>query len=147
MHGLLMDRETRTQAIVGRKSLGTRIKHRSEWTFADNSTVKLASAPGSWQNNDIMLCLLAGKSEGWKWVCKKTTNTYFLTSQQINIYCHWGKAKLAWKRSRSLMSLRGLQGRQLKSFPMSSQHLLLCYCLKQALCHHHHLFNPSCHNI
>jgi len=70
-----------------------------------------------------------------------------LTSQQINIYCHWGKAKLGWKKSKSLMSPRGSQGRQLKSVPMSSQHLLLCNCLKQAISHHHLLFNPFCHNM
>lgn len=44
------------------------------------------------------------------------------------------------------MSLRGLQGRQLKSVPMSSQRLLLCYCLQQAISYHHLLFNPVCHN-
>lgn len=45
------------------------------------------------------------------------------------------------------MSPRGLQGHQLKSVPMSFQHLLLCYCLKQAISHHHLLFNSFCPNV
>lgn len=47
-HRFLMDTEIRTQATVGKKSLGTQKKPQSEWTFADDSTAKLALVLGSW---------------------------------------------------------------------------------------------------